>query len=112
LSGALTLPYEKSVIGKIRNPRYTKITSPWTYQQLYDLAGTWNKEGNRVTQDSPKEILIYEVNDKTATAKLTAEWGIDLFHLSKVDGVWKIMNIIWQSNPKKSRKFKWVQMSY
>jgi len=89
-----------------------KDNLPMTYQQLYDLAGTWNKEGNRVTQDSPKEILIYEVNDKTATAKLTAEWGIDLFHLSKVDGVWKIMNIIWQSNPKKSRKFKWVQMSY
>ncbi|WP_281543201.1 nuclear transport factor 2 family protein [Maribacter aestuarii] len=73
---------------------------PMTYQQLYDLAGSWNKDGNRITPDSPKEILIYEVNDKTATAKLTAEWGIDLFHLAKVDGQWKIMNIIWQSSPK------------
>ncbi len=71
-----------------------------SYQQLYDLAGLWNKEGNRVTPDSPKDILIYEVNDKTATGKLTAEWGIDLFHLAKVNGQWKIMNIIWQSPPK------------
>ncbi|WP_273566760.1 nuclear transport factor 2 family protein [Maribacter halichondriae] len=71
-----------------------------TYQQLYDLAGSWNKDGDRVTADSPQEITLYEVNDKTATGKLTAEWGIDLFHLAKVDDQWKIMNIIWQSPPK------------
>lgn len=76
-----------------------KDNLPMTYQQLYDLAGSWNKNGDRITEDSPKEIVIYEVNDKTATAKLTAEWGIDLFHLSKVNGSWKIMNIIWQSPP-------------
>ncbi|MEP3209905.1 MAG: nuclear transport factor 2 family protein [Maribacter sp.] len=73
---------------------------PMTYQQLYDLAGTWNKKGDRVTKDSPKKVEVYEVNDKTATGKLTAEWGIDLFHLAKVNGQWKIMNIIWQSQPK------------
>lgn len=73
---------------------------PMTYQQLYDLAGSWNKDGNQVGPDSPKEIVVYEVNDKTATGKLTAEWGIDLFHLAKVNGQWKIMNIIWQSPPK------------
>lgn len=73
---------------------------PMTYQQLYDLAGTWNKKGDRVTEDSPKKIEVHEVNDKTATGKLTAEWGIDLFHLAKVDGQWKIMNIIWQSEPR------------
>ncbi len=73
---------------------------PMTYQQLYDLAGTWNKDGNRTTKDSPKTIEVHEVNDKTATGKLTAEWGIDLFHLAKVNGQWKIMNIIWQSVPK------------
>ncbi len=71
-----------------------------TYQQLYNLAGTWNKEGNRTSADSPKEIVIYEVNDKTALAKLTAEWGIDIFHLAKVNDRWKIYNIIWQSPPK------------
>lgn len=73
---------------------------PMTYQQLYDLAASWNKNGDRITANSPEEIVLYEVNDKTATAKLTAEWGIDLFHLAKVDGQWKIMNIIWQSTPK------------
>ena len=73
---------------------------PMTYQQLYDLAAKWNKAGDQVDDNSPKEIEIYEVHDKTASAKLTAKWGIDFMHLSKVDGRWKIMNIIWQSDPK------------
>ncbi len=71
-----------------------------SYKQLYNLAGKWNKDGKQVTADSPKKIEIYEVNDKTATGKLTAEWGIDLFHLAKINGQWKIMNIIWQSHSK------------
>lgn len=37
---------------------------PMTYQQLYDLAGSWNTNGNRITDRSPQEIIIYEVNDK------------------------------------------------
>lgn len=73
---------------------------PMTYQQLYDLAGKWNKSGEEVDDNSPRQIDIYEVHNKTASAKLTAEWGIDFMHLSKVDGQWKIMNIIWQSPPK------------
>lgn len=74
---------------------------PMTYQQLYDLSAKWNKKGNQVNDQSPKEIEIYEVHDRAASAKLTAKWGIDFMHLSKVDGRWKIMNIMWQSMPVK-----------
>lgn len=74
-------------------------TIPMTYEQLYDLSAKWNKKGDNANADSPKEIEIYEIHDKTASAKLTAKWGIDFMHLSKVDGRWKIMNIMWQSNP-------------
>lgn len=73
---------------------------PMTYQQLYDLSAKWNKKGNNANSESPKKIEIYEVNTKTASAKLTAQWGIDFMHLSKVNGQWKIMNIMWQSDPK------------
>lgn len=69
-----------------------------TYEQLYDLAGKWNKDGQNANAKSQKKIDIYEVNDRTASAKLTAKWGIDFMHLSKVDGHWKIMNIMWQSH--------------
>lgn len=72
---------------------------PMTYSQLYNLAGTWNAKGDQANEESPKGIVIYAVHDKTASAQLTAAWGIDFMHLSKVDGHWKIMNIMWQSPP-------------
>ena len=68
-----------------------------TYQQLKDLAATWNTEGDRANTQSPKIIEIYDINDRTASAKLTAEWGIDYFHLAKLDDKWYIMNVLWQS---------------
>jgi hypothetical protein len=71
-----------------------------THTQLSNLAARWNKNGNRVHKNSPKEIEIFDINSKTASAKLTAEWGIDLFHLAKVNNQWKIVNVIWQSQPK------------
>jgi hypothetical protein len=73
--------------------------SPMTYQQLLDLAGSWNKDGKRNLSSAPKEIVIYDVSNQTATAKLTAQWGIDYLHLAKYDGTWKIINILWQDHP-------------
>ena len=70
-----------------------------SYKQLVHLAATWNAKGNRANETSPKKIEIYDVNDRTASAKLTAAWGIDYFHLSKLDGKWYIMNVLWQSIP-------------
>lgn len=70
-----------------------------TQQQLVRLAARWNSDHDQASNNSPKEIEIFDVNSKTASAKLTAEWGIDLFHLAKVDNTWKIVNVIWQSQP-------------
>lgn len=72
---------------------------PMTHTQLVSLAASWNKDGTNASETSPKVIEIYDINSKTASAKLTAEWGIDYFHLGKVDGKWKIYNVIWQSMP-------------
>lgn len=68
-----------------------------TFEQLRKLAGSWNVKGDNATRNSPKKIEIYDINDRTASAKLTAEWGIDYFHLAKLDGKWMIMNVLWQS---------------
>ena len=70
-----------------------------TYQELYDLAGRWNKSG-RIPKNSKKEIVVYDVTDQTASAKLTAMWGIDYLHLAKFDGKWMITDILWQSPPR------------
>lgn len=76
------------------------FNQPMTYDQLYTLSETWNQKGNQADENSIKDIEIYEVHDKTAAAKLTAVWGIDFMQLYKKDGKWKIINIVWQSEPK------------
>ncbi len=71
-----------------------------TFAQLVELAKTYNKEG-RVPKDAPKQIEIYDVSDQTASVKLTAHWGIDYMHLAKYEGKWKIINVLWQSPPRR-----------
>lgn len=68
-----------------------------SFQQLISLTKGWNKDGKRADHRSPREVEIYDVQDKTATAKVTAVWGTDYFHLAKLDGKWYIMNVLWQS---------------
>ena len=71
--------------------------APMTYQQLYDLAARWNADGQVDPETAPKEIVVLDVLDKTASAKLTAAWGVDYFQLAKIDGKWMIINVLWQS---------------
>ena len=70
-----------------------------TYEQLRTLATTWNAKKNQDT--TIKKVDIYEVLDQTASAKVTASWGIDYLQLAKYEGRWKIINILWQAHPSK-----------
>jgi type II secretory pathway pseudopilin PulG len=72
---------------------------PMTFDQLVNLARTWNKDGKRNT--SIKDVAVLDVLDQTAVAKVTALWGVDYMLLGKYDGVWKITQILWQSPPPK-----------
>ena len=80
-------------------------TAPWgpqstmTYDQLIALTKTWNADKKRDT--TIKRVDVYEVLDQTASAKITAMWGMDFLHLAKYDGRWKIINIVWQAHPAK-----------
>jgi hypothetical protein len=73
------------------------VENPMTYEQLVNLARTWNKEGKRNT--SVKNVEILDLLDQTAVVKITASWGIDHMLLGKYDGKWKISLIQWQSPP-------------
>ena len=76
--------------------------SAMTFAELVELSKNYNKKGN-LPKDAPKEVVIFDVSDQTASVKVTAIWGIDYMHLAKYDGKWKIINILWQTPPKKSK---------
>jgi hypothetical protein len=66
-----------------------------TYDQLVQLTKRW-KSSQTITESTPKNIVVLDVLDKIASAKLEAKWGIDYFHLAKVSGRWTIINVLWQ----------------
>ena len=73
------------------------VEMPMTYEQLLKLAASWNKDGKRDL--SRKDVVVIEVLDQTAVAKVVANWGVDFMFLGKFDGQWKITQILWQSHP-------------
>lgn len=73
------------------------VEMPMTYEQLLKLAASWNADGKRDL--SRKEVVVIEVLDQTAVAKVVANWGVDYMFLGKFDGQWKITQILWQSHP-------------
>jgi hypothetical protein len=75
--------------------------SAMTFERLVEIAKNFNKEG-KLRKDAPKEVTILDLLDQTASVKLVAEWGVDYMHLAKFDGKWMIVNVLWQSPPKKS----------
>lgn len=97
-----SLHSELHKVGYWRDPEGAYHYSTMSFQQALELAAGWNADGSRVNNESPREIELLEVNDRTAIAKLTAIWGIDYFHLGQYDGEWKIINVIWQSLPPSS----------
>lgn len=70
-----------------------------TFDELVALAGRWNQSGRVDPATAPREVTVLDVLDQTATARLTADWGVDYLHLAKYDGTWKIINVLWQSSP-------------
>lgn len=71
--------------------------SPMTYDQLLETARTYNRAG-RDMSGAPRLITVLDILDRVAAAKLVATWGIDYFHLVKVDDTWKIRHVVWQSH--------------
>lgn len=55
---------------------------------------------------APKDIAIFDVLDQTASAKLTAYWGVDYLLLAKRDGRWMVSHVIWQTPPRSAPAVK------
>jgi hypothetical protein len=48
-----------------------------------------------------KDIVVYDVQNQTASAKLTATWGTDYLLLGKYEGRWMVSSVMWQSPPRR-----------
>lgn len=88
---------DKSGFG--RRPDGSWVSGEHTYAKIIEDCSRLYTEVLDLPADPKKEIVIYEVLEKTASAKLVADWGIDYFHLAKYEGEWLIKNSLGQSHP-------------
>ena len=76
---------------------YTGMAMSWEQAMAY--AARVKASGRPTPATAPKEVTIYDVQDKTASARLRAWWGIDYMLLAKEDGRWVVTHVLWQSPP-------------
>jgi hypothetical protein len=78
---------------KETNKDYVRET---TTESMVILAQNYNKKGDKFPANPKKEVKLLDVSDKTASVKLIADEWIDYMHLVKLNGQWKIINVLWQ----------------
>lgn len=79
----------------IKSEGGNEILKNMTVEELESLSTVFNRS-KRYGSNSKKEISILDMMNKTASVKLIAEGWVDYIHLGKLNGKWKIINVIWQ----------------
>lgn len=69
-----------------------------TTESMVLLAESYNKDGKAFPASPRKEVILLDVSERTASVKLIADEWIDYMHIVKVNGTWKIVNVLWQFN--------------
>ena len=71
------------------------------YDQFFSFARGVQAGRNKPPANAPKDVVIFEVLDQVASAKVVAWWGIDYLLLGKQNGKWMITHVTWQTPPPK-----------
>ncbi len=75
---------------------------PMSFKEMIDYAAGVKKRGPGPNVEKfPKKIDVFDVQDQTASARLTAWWGTDYLLLAKLNDRWMITHVLWQSPPPK-----------
>jgi hypothetical protein len=82
-----------------RGETYVGSQMPW--EGFMSYANSIKSGRNKTPANAPKEITLFDVQDQTASAKLTAWWGIDYLLLARQNDKWMITHVLWQSAPPK-----------
>lgn len=67
-----------------------------TTESMVLLAESYNLNGDKFPSSPKKEVLFLDVSERTASVKLIADEWIDYMHIVKINGNWKIINVLWQ----------------
>lgn len=66
------------------------------FPEFFEYARRVRQNNRQAPATAPKVVDVFDVQDQTASAKLTASWGTDYLLLGKYDGHWMISSVLWQ----------------
>ena len=70
------------------------------WAEFHSYANSVKASGKLTSASAKKEVIVFDVLDQTASAKLIAYWGVDYVLLAKRNGRWMVSQVLWQSPPK------------
>ena len=85
----------KRVINKDENENYR--LSNMGYSELIYYSKTWKPKFENPKEEFNADIVIFDISYDIATIKVTQNKYkfFDYIHLGKIDGEWKIINLLW-----------------
>jgi len=75
------------------------IPMPMSFNEMMDYATNVRRSNRQIPTNVPRDVVVLDVQDQTASAKISAWWGTDYLLLGKYNGQWKIVHVLWQSKP-------------
>jgi hypothetical protein len=71
-----------------------------TWAEFHSYANGVRARNRPAPATAPRVVELFDVQNMTASAKLTAFWGTDYLLLGKFGDKWMISHVLWQSPPK------------
>ena len=50
--------------------------------------------------DEPEtyKVQVLDMSDRIASVRTDASWGIDYMHLARLNGEWRVVNVLWDES--------------
>ncbi|WP_299117296.1 histidine phosphatase family protein [uncultured Winogradskyella sp.] len=75
-----------------------------SYDKAMAFVTKMKLEGKTRDEDKIRAVKVLDIGNHIASAKVTANWGVDYVLLSKDDGKWMIEQVIWEGPYQKEAK--------
>jgi hypothetical protein len=63
----------------------------WEVSEMLEIAaGSVNEVHSR-----PYRVRVLDVYGDIASVRTDANWGVDYMHLGRIDGEWRVINVLW-----------------
>lgn len=72
-----------------------------SYKEMVQYAVAVSKKTKKRTVGPAEKTEVFEIQDQTASGKVTAWWGTDYILLEKINDTWMIRMVLWQGPLKK-----------